>query len=146
MLVVVFYPLGDVHNISELFPLTSKSGPREERSNASAKALAMSLKYSFVTPLTSMVVTQPETPDGPSEPLIADKLTEGRRHREAWKRNTNILTLCFIEVLTALFFYRTLSHCNLVKEFPPGLIKFYPILSYLCSRIPAYFHRTTAAG
>uniref|UniRef100_A0A8C5FWB7 Inter-alpha-trypsin inhibitor heavy chain H3 n=1 Tax=Gadus morhua TaxID=8049 RepID=A0A8C5FWB7_GADMO len=47
-----------------------------EKSNATAKALEMSLKYSFVTPLTSMVVTKPETEDGPSGPLIADKLTE----------------------------------------------------------------------
>uniref|UniRef100_A0A8C5APE9 Inter-alpha-trypsin inhibitor heavy chain H3 n=1 Tax=Gadus morhua TaxID=8049 RepID=A0A8C5APE9_GADMO len=55
-----------------LFPLTSKSGPAEEKSNATAKALEMSLKYSFVTPLTSMVVTKPETEEGPSGPLIAD--------------------------------------------------------------------------
>lgn len=35
----------------------------------------MSLQYSFVTPLTSMVVTKPEASDSP---LIADKLTEGK--------------------------------------------------------------------
>uniref|UniRef100_A0A4W6FAS2 Inter-alpha-trypsin inhibitor heavy chain 3 n=1 Tax=Lates calcarifer TaxID=8187 RepID=A0A4W6FAS2_LATCA len=39
-------------------------------------ALEMSLQYSFVTPLTSMVVTKPETEDGTDSPLIADKLTE----------------------------------------------------------------------
>ena len=61
-----------------LFPLTSKSGPPEKKSNATAKALEMSLEYNFVTPLTSMVVTKPDTEDGPSGPLIADKLTEGR--------------------------------------------------------------------
>ncbi|XP_056461170.1 inter-alpha-trypsin inhibitor heavy chain H3-like [Gadus chalcogrammus] len=60
---------------------TSKSGPAEEKSNATAKALEMSLKYSFVTPLTSMVVTKPETEDGPSGPLIADKLTEEQRQQ-----------------------------------------------------------------
>lgn len=38
----------------------------------------MSLKYDFVTPLTSMVVTKPETEEGQSSPLIADKLTEGK--------------------------------------------------------------------
>lgn len=38
----------------------------------------MSLQYSFVTPLTSMVVTRPETEDGTDSPLIADKLTEGK--------------------------------------------------------------------
>uniref|UniRef100_A0A8C5A6D4 Inter-alpha-trypsin inhibitor heavy chain H3 n=1 Tax=Gadus morhua TaxID=8049 RepID=A0A8C5A6D4_GADMO len=69
-----------------LFPLTSKSGPAEEKSNATAKALEMSLKYSFVTPLTSMVVTKPETEEGPSGPLIADKLTEGRTAGEAGRR------------------------------------------------------------
>uniref|UniRef100_A0A8C5BWZ8 Inter-alpha-trypsin inhibitor heavy chain H3 n=1 Tax=Gadus morhua TaxID=8049 RepID=A0A8C5BWZ8_GADMO len=65
---------------------TSKSGPAEKKSNATAKALEMSLKYSFVTPLTSMVVTKPETEDGPSGPLIADKLTEGRTAGEAGRR------------------------------------------------------------
>uniref|UniRef100_A0A8C2ZQU6 Inter-alpha-trypsin inhibitor heavy chain 3 n=1 Tax=Cyclopterus lumpus TaxID=8103 RepID=A0A8C2ZQU6_CYCLU len=44
--------------------------------NATAKALDLSLRYNFVTPLTSMVVTKPETEDGPVSPLIADKLTE----------------------------------------------------------------------
>uniref|UniRef100_A0A8C2ZI59 Inter-alpha-trypsin inhibitor heavy chain H3 n=1 Tax=Cyclopterus lumpus TaxID=8103 RepID=A0A8C2ZI59_CYCLU len=50
---------------------------QEEKANATAKALEMSLRYSFVTPLTSMVVTKPDTKDGPDSPLIADKLTEG---------------------------------------------------------------------
>uniref|UniRef100_A0A3Q0S504 Inter-alpha-trypsin inhibitor heavy chain H3 n=1 Tax=Amphilophus citrinellus TaxID=61819 RepID=A0A3Q0S504_AMPCI len=36
----------------------------QERKNITAKALNMSLKYNFVTPLTSMVVTKPETEDG----------------------------------------------------------------------------------
>lgn len=41
-----------------------------------AKALEMSLRYGFVTPLTSMVVTKPENERGSS--LIADKLTESK--------------------------------------------------------------------
>ncbi|KAM9362164.1 inter-alpha-trypsin inhibitor heavy chain H3-like [Symphorus nematophorus] len=57
----------------------SKSGATDEKANATAKALDMSLHYSFVTPLTSMVVTKPETEDGPDSPLIADKLTEEQR-------------------------------------------------------------------
>ncbi|XP_010777740.1 inter-alpha-trypsin inhibitor heavy chain H3-like [Notothenia coriiceps] len=61
---------------------TSKSGTPEEKSNASAKALDMSLQYSFVTPLTSMVVTKPDTEDGPDSPFIADKLTEEQRQKE----------------------------------------------------------------
>ncbi|XP_033977582.1 inter-alpha-trypsin inhibitor heavy chain H3-like [Trematomus bernacchii] len=61
---------------------TSKSGTAEEKSNATAKALDMSLKYSFVTPFTSMVVTKPDTEDGPDSPFIADKLTEEQRQKE----------------------------------------------------------------
>ncbi|MBO6032273.1 MAG: hypothetical protein J6Q22_12600, partial [Prevotella sp.] len=59
----------------------SKSGTSEEKANATAKALDMSLQYSFVTPLTSMVVTKPETEDGTEAPLIADKLTEEQRQQ-----------------------------------------------------------------
>ncbi|NXC35670.1 ITIH3 inhibitor, partial [Campylorhamphus procurvoides] len=45
----------------------------EEKENLTAEALALSLKYKFVTPLTSMVVTKPEEDD--SEDMIADKPT-----------------------------------------------------------------------
>lgn len=47
----------------------------EEKDNITAEALDLSLKYNFVTPLTSMVVTKPQSED--EETLIADKLTEG---------------------------------------------------------------------
>ncbi|NWR03774.1 ITIH3 inhibitor, partial [Paradoxornis webbianus] len=47
----------------------------EEKENLTAQALALSLLYKFVTPLTSMVVTKPEE-DG-NEEGIADKPTEG---------------------------------------------------------------------
>ncbi|NXF06795.1 ITIH3 inhibitor, partial [Smithornis capensis] len=47
----------------------------EEKENLTAEALALSLKYKFVTPLTSMVVTKPEEND--NEDGIADKPTEG---------------------------------------------------------------------
>ncbi|XP_038553892.1 inter-alpha-trypsin inhibitor heavy chain H3-like isoform X2 [Micropterus salmoides] len=59
----------------------SKSGAPDEKDNATAKALDMSLHYSFVTPLTSMVVTKPDTEDGPDTPFIADKLTEEQRQQ-----------------------------------------------------------------
>lgn len=59
----------------------SKSSTPDEKANTTAKALEMSLQYSFVTPLTSMVVTRPETEDTPSGPLIADKLTEEQRQQ-----------------------------------------------------------------
>ncbi|XP_075951955.1 inter-alpha-trypsin inhibitor heavy chain H3-like [Anarhichas minor] len=56
-------------------------GTQEEKDNATAKILELSLRYNFVTPLTSMVVTKPETEDGPVGPLIADKLTEDQRQK-----------------------------------------------------------------
>uniref|UniRef100_A0A8C7H8V6 Inter-alpha-trypsin inhibitor heavy chain H3 n=1 Tax=Oncorhynchus kisutch TaxID=8019 RepID=A0A8C7H8V6_ONCKI len=56
-----------------------ETGTAEEKGNATAQALEMSLQYSFVTPLTSMVVTKPKTEEEQEEPLIADKLTEGMR-------------------------------------------------------------------
>ncbi|XP_036806479.1 inter-alpha-trypsin inhibitor heavy chain H3 [Oncorhynchus mykiss] len=56
-----------------------ETGTAEEKGNATAQALEMSLQYSFVTPLTSMVVTKPKTEEEQEEPLIADKLTEDER-------------------------------------------------------------------
>ncbi|XP_062977227.1 inter-alpha-trypsin inhibitor heavy chain H3-like isoform X1 [Elgaria multicarinata webbii] len=46
----------------------------EEKANLTAKALEMSLKYKFVTPLTSMVVTKPE--DNEDKAALADKPLE----------------------------------------------------------------------
>lgn len=57
------------------FVWKSDLGTHQERSSRTAKALNMSLQYSFVTPLTSMVVTKPDALDSP---LIANKLTEGK--------------------------------------------------------------------
>ncbi|XP_070793135.1 inter-alpha-trypsin inhibitor heavy chain H3-like [Pituophis catenifer annectens] len=47
----------------------------DEKENITAKALELSLKYKFVTPLTSMVVTKPE--DNEEKEAVADKPTEG---------------------------------------------------------------------
>uniref|UniRef100_A0A803SVS6 Inter-alpha-trypsin inhibitor heavy chain H3 n=1 Tax=Anolis carolinensis TaxID=28377 RepID=A0A803SVS6_ANOCA len=47
----------------------------EEKANLTAKALEMSLKYKFVTPLTSMIVTKPE--DNEDKAALADKPLEG---------------------------------------------------------------------
>ncbi|NXW00489.1 ITIH3 inhibitor, partial [Fregetta grallaria] len=47
----------------------------EEKENLTAEALDLSLKYKFVTPLTSMVVTKPE--DHNNQDGIADKPIEG---------------------------------------------------------------------
>ncbi|KAF7693409.1 inter-alpha-trypsin inhibitor heavy chain H3-like isoform X1 [Silurus meridionalis] len=51
----------------------------EECENVTAEALDLSLKYNFVTPLTSMVVIKPETNGASEDTLIADKLTEDER-------------------------------------------------------------------
>ncbi|XP_022600994.1 inter-alpha-trypsin inhibitor heavy chain H3-like [Seriola dumerili] len=59
----------------------SDIGTQQDKDIMTVKALDMSLRYSFVTPLTSMVVTKPETEDGPDSPLIADKLTEDQRQK-----------------------------------------------------------------
>ncbi|EHH16301.1 hypothetical protein EGK_11565 [Macaca mulatta] len=48
-----------------------KNAHGEEKENLTAQALDLSLKYHFVTPLTSMVVTKPE--DNEDERAIADK-------------------------------------------------------------------------
>uniref|UniRef100_G3P4X6 Inter-alpha-trypsin inhibitor heavy chain H3 n=1 Tax=Gasterosteus aculeatus aculeatus TaxID=481459 RepID=G3P4X6_GASAC len=68
----------------------SKTGSPEDKANATAKALHMSLEYSFVTTLTSMVVTKPETEDGPDSPLIADKLTEAEQSDFHCARHSNV--------------------------------------------------------
>ena len=44
----------------------------------------MSLRYNFVTPLTSMVVIKPET-ETDDGLMIADKLTEGKGREERFK-------------------------------------------------------------
>ncbi|KFP75441.1 Inter-alpha-trypsin inhibitor heavy chain H3, partial [Acanthisitta chloris] len=54
----------------------------EEKENLTAEILDLSLKYKFVTPLTSMVVTKPEEND--NEDGIADKPIEG----------TDFFTMC----------------------------------------------------
>ncbi|XP_035402498.1 inter-alpha-trypsin inhibitor heavy chain H3-like [Cygnus atratus] len=48
----------------------------EEKENLTAEILNLSLKYKFVTPLTSMVVTKPEDYD--NQAGIADKMTEAQ--------------------------------------------------------------------
>ncbi|XP_075316088.1 inter-alpha-trypsin inhibitor heavy chain H3-like [Odontesthes bonariensis] len=59
----------------------SDIGSEQDKKNATAQALEMSLRYGFVTPLTSMVVTKPESDDSAGRSLIADKLTEDQRQQ-----------------------------------------------------------------
>ncbi|XP_029455291.1 inter-alpha-trypsin inhibitor heavy chain H3-like isoform X2 [Rhinatrema bivittatum] len=54
----------------------------DEKENLKTKATELSLKYNFVTPLTSLVVTKPED-EAKSTALVADKLTEALRTTEA---------------------------------------------------------------
>ncbi|RXN27117.1 inter-alpha-trypsin inhibitor heavy chain H3-like protein [Labeo rohita] len=63
--------------IQELLNKKDKGTP-EEKGNATNEALSLSLKYNFVTPLTSMVVTKPKD-ETKSDTFIADKLTEEER-------------------------------------------------------------------
>ncbi|TRZ01826.1 hypothetical protein DNTS_026174 [Danionella cerebrum] len=56
-------------------PDEQDKGTAEEKGNITAEALRLSLKYNFVTPLTSMVVTKPED-EAKNTTFIADKLTE----------------------------------------------------------------------
>ncbi|XP_030063307.1 inter-alpha-trypsin inhibitor heavy chain H3 isoform X2 [Microcaecilia unicolor] len=53
----------------------------EEKEKLKAKATELSLKYNFVTPLTSMIVIKPKD-DGKKSALAADKLTEAQRSRD----------------------------------------------------------------
>ncbi|KAG9260600.1 inter-alpha-trypsin inhibitor heavy chain H3 [Astyanax mexicanus] len=64
--------------IQQLLDKRDKCAP-EEIENITAEALDLSLKYNFVTPLTSMVVTKPQTDEKPEDTLIADKLSEEQR-------------------------------------------------------------------
>lgn len=57
----------------------------KECENVTAEALDLSLDYNFVTPLTSMVVTKPES-NTLKDALIADKLTEGMNKMFYYKR------------------------------------------------------------
>lgn len=66
------------NKLFKFIPHNSTTAGPDEKINATAKALDMSLQYSFVTPLTSMVVIKPEVEEGTSSPLIANKLTEGK--------------------------------------------------------------------
>uniref|UniRef100_A0A3B4DXK1 Inter-alpha-trypsin inhibitor heavy chain H3 n=1 Tax=Pygocentrus nattereri TaxID=42514 RepID=A0A3B4DXK1_PYGNA len=64
--------------IQQLLDKRDKCKP-EESENITAEALDLSLRYNFVTPLTSMVVTKPQNDENPEDALIADKLSEGMK-------------------------------------------------------------------
>ncbi|NXT44313.1 ITIH3 inhibitor, partial [Pelecanoides urinatrix] len=70
----------------------------EEKENLTARALDLSLKYKFVTPLTSMVVTKPE--DYNNQEGIADKPIEG------------------IDIFTILLFFLTFFFFPLLSAAP----------------------------
>uniref|UniRef100_H0WP82 Inter-alpha-trypsin inhibitor heavy chain H3 n=1 Tax=Otolemur garnettii TaxID=30611 RepID=H0WP82_OTOGA len=70
-----------------------KNAHGEQKENLTAQALDLSLKYHFVTPLTSMVVTKPE--DNEDMDAIADKLGEEREDTSvtpSWPYSTSYLS------------------------------------------------------
>ncbi|XP_077308313.1 inter-alpha-trypsin inhibitor heavy chain H3-like isoform X1 [Lithobates pipiens] len=58
-----------------------------EKERLKARALELSLKFKFVTPLTSMVVTKPEQKDEKAQTLVADKFVEAQPIRNYGVRN-----------------------------------------------------------
>ncbi|KFP89411.1 Inter-alpha-trypsin inhibitor heavy chain H3, partial [Apaloderma vittatum] len=87
----------------------------EEKENLTAEALRLSLKYKFVTPLTSMVVTKPEDYD--NQDGIADKPLEGIDV-------FNDITLR-IQVYSILMFFQ--------------LFSFFPTVSHVYSAAPTWY-------
>ncbi|XP_062977225.1 inter-alpha-trypsin inhibitor heavy chain H4-like isoform X2 [Elgaria multicarinata webbii] len=59
----------------------SVSAEGEKRKNLDAQALNLSLKFSFVTPLTSMVVTKPDAQEVANKPTEADNENFRQQHR-----------------------------------------------------------------
>lgn len=75
----------------------------------------MSLQYSFVTPLTSMVVTRPE--EASDGPLIADKLTEGTPGWSSFKNQTPQNAQDCLHKGYRLLSYNNTVHCRLFPVF-----------------------------
>ncbi|XP_070594726.1 inter-alpha-trypsin inhibitor heavy chain H3-like isoform X2 [Erythrolamprus reginae] len=98
----------------------------DEKGNITAKALELSLKYKFVTPLTSMVVTKPE--DNEEKEAIADKPTEGKEPVSSFQP-------------TSIPYY----DYDLVSNYPPTYIPHYyisgsqPGADYLL-KVPSYHY------
>ncbi|XP_063796690.1 inter-alpha-trypsin inhibitor heavy chain H3 [Pseudophryne corroboree] len=55
-----------------------------EKANLTAQALDLSLKFKFVTPLTSMIVIKPEEKEKEAETLIADKFVDGQTQGQTY--------------------------------------------------------------
>ncbi|KAF3689546.1 Inter-alpha-trypsin inhibitor heavy chain H3 [Channa argus] len=66
-------------------------GTQEEKSSTAAKALGLSMQYGFLTPLTSMLVTKPES-GGVQRLFIADKLTEDQRQKAEKESGLDTMT------------------------------------------------------
>ncbi|KAM9813385.1 inter-alpha-trypsin inhibitor heavy chain H3-like [Neosynchiropus ocellatus] len=99
----------------------SKSGTADEKGNSTAKALQMSLDYSFVTPLTSMVVTKPEAEDGPTGPLIADKLTEEQRQEAERLGESTLFRKTFVNCINGInigFFTKDVTNTGSITTLP----------------------------
>lgn len=86
----------------------------------------MSLRYSFVTPVTSMVVTKPETEEGSGSPLIADKLTEGKemlinQHLLYFllfvRKEKNVVVICQLTSEANHNICSFVAHCYIMRNF-----------------------------
>ncbi|XP_053570494.1 inter-alpha-trypsin inhibitor heavy chain H3 [Bombina bombina] len=90
-----------------------------EKQNLTEKALELSLKYKFVTPLTSMVVTKPEEKE--DEQLIANKFVEGQS--ESYQQPINRLGVS--------------SSVYAAPSYPMSSVQSLPLYPYVAS-IPSY--------
>ncbi|XP_044156416.1 inter-alpha-trypsin inhibitor heavy chain H3-like isoform X1 [Bufo gargarizans] len=91
-----------------------------EKANLTAQALDLSLKFKFVTPLTSMVVTKPEEKDKEEETLIADKFVDGQTsssHVSQSQRQTS--SLYGSQSQTQIVSYKT---ARLIAHSPPAFV------------------------
>uniref|UniRef100_A0A8C1VE26 Zgc:112265 n=1 Tax=Cyprinus carpio TaxID=7962 RepID=A0A8C1VE26_CYPCA len=79
----------------------------QEKEDEKKEALKLSLKYQFVTPLTSMVVTKPQ--EGDVE--VADKPKEGEAHQP---NSVMIKCCCLGHIMYVLSNYQLLNECKLL--------------------------------
>ncbi|CAI9593359.1 unnamed protein product [Staurois parvus] len=72
-----------------------------EKEKLKQQALDLSLKFKFVTPLTSMVVTKPEEKEKEEETLVADKFVEGRNHCRTMHIHHSTLVLTTLLIINS---------------------------------------------
>jgi len=93
----------------------------------------MSLRYNFVTPLTSMVFIKPGAEDGPDSTLIADQLTEGEGGERGFNWAVLSIYSCFQHIYIKLLFFRTAQRQQEEKLGMTGLKNIY-FFKYIASK------------